>query len=250
MMRLFRVDLHIHTCLSPCGDWEMSPRNIARRCREAGLELIAVCDHNSCENAAAVMAAAAAEGITVLPGLEICSREEVHLLAVFGGLAAAQAMQRIVNANLSGGNTPEIFGFQLVVNERDEVLRECPRLLIGATGLRIEDVVAQTHALEGISLASHVDRPANGIIGQLGFIPAGLALDGLEVSARIPLARAAEILPETAGRPCLTSSDAHRLVAIGRAFTIMRMAAPSFEELGLALRGERGRAIVAGGPDA
>jgi hypothetical protein len=244
VLREFKVDLHIHTCLSPCGDWEMSPRNIARRCREAGLGLIAVCDHNSCENAPAVMAAARREGVAVLPGIEICSREEVHLLALFGDPDHARAMQRFVYASLAGRNTPEVFGFQLIVNAKDQVLSQCPRLLIGATGLGIQEVVERTHALDGLSLAAHIDRPANGIINQLGFIPPRLALDGLEVSARIPLARAREILPEAGGHPCLTASDAHRLAEIGKSHTRMRLAEPSFTELGLALRGEQGRGIA------
>ena len=190
------------------------------------------------------MAAARREGITVLPGMEICSREEVHLLALFGDLCDAQAMQRFVYGSLAGQNTPELFGFQIVANENDEVLSQCPRLLIAATALRIEEVVDRTHVLNGLSLASHIDRPANGIISQLGFIPPRLALDGLEFSTRIPRARAHEILPEVGNGPCLSFSDAHRLADIGRVHTLMRMAEPTFEELGLALRGEHGRGIV------
>ena len=109
-----------------------------------------------------------------------------------------------------------VFGDQIVANDADEVVAENPRLLIGATGLSVEQIVRGTHGMGGLCLAAHIDRPANGIISQLGFIPPRLALDGLEVSARIPLARAREILPEVGSRPCLTSSDAHRLADIGR----------------------------------
>ena len=244
VLKEFRADLHIHTCLSPCADWEMSPRRIIRRSRESGLDLIAVCDHNSSENSAAVAAEGQRAGIAVIPGLEICSREEVHMLALFGGMGPALAMQALVYAHLSGENRPEVFGDQIVANDADEVVAENPRLLIGATGLSVEQIVRSTHGMGGLCLAAHVDRPANGIISQLGFIPPRLALDGLEVSARIPLTRAHEILPEVGRHPCLTSSDAHRLADIGRVHTLMRMAEPTFEELGLVLRGAHGRGIV------
>jgi PHP family Zn ribbon phosphoesterase len=236
VLRDYRIDLHIHSCLSPCGDWEMSPRNIVRRSREAGLDLIAVSDHNSCENAAAVMAAGRRQGLAVLPGMEICSREEVHLLAVFESLPAARAMQQVVYESLAGENRPEIFGFQIVANEKDEVLGQCPRLLIGATSLTIDDVVALTHRMDGLSIAAHVDRPAFGLIGQLGFIPPRLGLDGLELAGEEPA--------ETGRLPCLSFSDAHRLADIGRVCSRLRMAAPIFAELGLALRGELGRGIL------
>jgi PHP family Zn ribbon phosphoesterase len=245
VLRDFKADLHIHTCLSPCGDWEMSPRQIIQRCIETGLDLIAVCDHNSVENAGAVLREGRRRGVCVLPGLEICSKEEVHLLAIFGELEHALAMQQWVYAGLEGQNQPELFGWQVVANEDSEVLGENPRLLIGATRLGLSDIVDRTHALNGLSLSAHVDRPANGIINQLGFIPPDLELDGLEVSYRVPLAKARELIPAIGKFPCITSSDAHFLKDIGRAATVFRMAAPTIAEIGLALRGEHGRGILA-----
>ena len=244
MLKEFKTDLHIHTCLSPCGDWEMSPRNIIQSCRAAALDLIAVCDHNTCENAGAVQREGERCGIRVLPGLEICSKEEVHVLAVFGELEQALAMQEWVYAGLEGENQPEVFGYQIVANEASEVLGENPRLLIGATRHGLGEIVRRTHALNGLSLSSHVDRPVNGIINQLGFIPPDLMLDGVEVSYRIALAQARTTLPEIGDRPCITSSDAHFLKDIGRAYTVLRMAAPTIAEIGSALRGEQGRRVV------
>ncbi len=244
VLREFKTDLHIHTCLSPCGDWEMSPRNIIQSCRDASLDLIAICDHNTSENAGAVQREGERHGICVLPGLEICSREEVHILAVFQELEHALAMQEWVYGGLEGQNQPEVFGYQIVANEDNEVLGENPRLLIGATRHGLGDIVRQTHALNGLSLSSHVDRPVNGIINQLGFIPPDLMLDGVEISYRIALPQARSALPEIGDRPCITSSDAHFLKDIGRAYTILRMAAPALAEIGLALRGEGGRRVV------
>lgn len=243
-LRAFRADLHIHTCLSPCGDWEMSPRDVIRRSREAGLDLIAVCDHNSSENAGAAMREGARAGLAVLPGMEICTREEVHLLALFENLSQALAMQEFVYTGLPGENQPEVFGYQVVANEENEVVCENSRLLIGATHHSLEQVVRRTHALGGLSVSAHVDRPANGIINQLGFIPPDLELDAVEISYRIPLAEARERFPLIGGLPCITSSDAHFLKDIGRAATLFRLAAPSLREIGLALRAEQGRGVL------
>ena len=244
MLKEFKADLHIHTCLSPCGDWDMSPRGIVQRGLEAGLDLIAVCDHNSGENAGAVMREGRRRGLAALPGMEICSREEVHILALFETLEQVLAMQEFVYAGLAGKNQPEVFGYQIVANEENEVLGENPRLLISATCYSLADIVRHTHAWGGLSVSCHVDRPANGIINQLGFIPPDLELDGVEVSYRIPLGRARETLPAIGAFPCITSSDAHYLEDIGRAYCVLHMAAPTFDELSLALKGQQGRRIV------
>ncbi len=244
MLQEFKADLHIHTCLSPCADWEMTPRRIIRQSLAAGLGLIAVCDHNTCENAAVALQEGRRHGVAVLPGMEVCSREEVHLLALFGDMEHVLDLQSIVYAHLTGENRPDIFGYQIIADETDHVLGENRRLLIGATGLSLEQIVSHTHARRGLALCSHVDRPANGILSQLGLIPPDLEVDGVEVSHRTPLATARQVLPAIGPRPCVTSSDAHALADIGRAHTVLRMAAPTLEELALALRGEFGREIV------
>jgi hypothetical protein len=242
-LREYKTDLHIHTCLSPCADWEMSPRRIIQRSREVNLDVIAVCDHNSAENVHAVACEGRRCGVQVLPGLEICSREDVHMLAIFDRLEQALAMQEIVYAHLSGNNRPDLFGHQIVATEADEVLAENPRLLIGATRLGLADIVRATHALSGLSLAAHVDRPAYGIIHQLGFIPDGLEIDAVEVSHRLSLTAAKTSLPAIRNLPCVTASDAHLLSDIGRAGIALRLAAPTVAEVKLALQGLHGRGM-------
>jgi 3',5'-nucleoside bisphosphate phosphatase len=240
----YRADLHVHTCLSPCADWGMSPRRIVVHSRALGLDLIAVCDHNSAENTDAVMRVGREHGLAVLPGLEVCSREEVHLLTLFEAPEQALGMQAAVYAQLPGTNRPEVFGHQIVATAEDEVLAENPRLLIGACGLALEDVVRTAHALGGLCLGAHADRPANGLLPQLGFIPPGLDLDGAEVSRRMTPADARARWPDLRAVPCVTSSDAHFLDDIGRVYTVLRMAAPTAAELRLALQGASGRGIV------
>jgi len=244
VLRKFRADLHLHSCLSPCSDWAMSPKKIIQKSREVGLDLIALCDHNSAENAGAAMREGNKRGLPVLPGLEICSREEVHILALFEALDPALEMQDYVYANLPGENNSEVFGFQVVANEEDEVMGENPRLLIGATRLGLHDIVEKTHALGGIGIASHVDRPAYGIINQLGFIPEDLNLDGLEVSSRIKLAEAAQTIPGIGNYSCVTASDAHYPNDIGKAFTVFQLAEPTLAEVRLALAKKDGRRIL------
>ena len=242
-LRKFNTDLHIHTCLSPCSDWEMSPKKIVAKSIDKQLDIIAICDHNSAENVQAAIRLGEKLGLCVLPGMEICSREEVHILGLFRAVEQARAMQEFVYAHLPGENKVEVFGHQVIANEKDEVCGEVSRLLIGASRLSLQDIVVKIHKLGGLGIASHVDRPSFGIIGQLGFIPPDLALDGLEVSYRIPLNEVREKVPGTMSFPCISSSDAHFLDDIGKVITVFTLAAPTFEEIHLALKGKDGRRI-------
>ena len=131
----------------------------------------------------------------------------------------------------------------MIANEKDEVCGEVSRLLIGASRLSLQDIVVKIHKLGGLSIASHVDRPSFGIIGQLGFIPEDLSLDGLEVSYRVPLDEARKKVPGVMNLPCISSSDAHFPDDIGKVKTVFTLAAPTFEEIRLALKGRDGRKI-------
>ncbi len=242
-----RADLHIHTSLSPCADtWRMTPGAIVEASRSMGLELIAVCDHNSMRNVAALQKRAAEVGLAVLPGMEITSAEEVHLLGLFPDLERAMAMQDLVDKNLPGENIPEIFGYQVLMDEWDEILGSEDRFLAGATTLSVEDLVQAIHGYGGLAIASHVDREGFGILGQLGLIPEGLELDALEISWAMTRPEAKERFPQIRKWPLVRSSDAHRPEEVGRAWSRLRVEEASFEELKLALRGEKGRLLVGG----
>ncbi len=211
-----------------------------------GLELIAVCDHNSMRNVAALQKRAAEVGLAVLPGMEITSAEEVHLLGLFPDLERAMAMQDLVDENLPGENIPEIFGYQVLMDEWDEILGSEDRFLAGATTLSVEDLVQAIHGYGGLAIASHVDREGFGILGQLGLIPEGLELDALEISWAMTRPEAKERFPQIRKWPLVRSSDAHRPEDVGRAWSRLRVEEASFEELKLALRGEKGRLLVGG----
>jgi predicted metal-dependent phosphoesterase TrpH len=244
LLKQFKADLHIHTCLSPCGDWEMSPKKIVRKSLEKHLDLIAICDHNTAENVPATLREGRRRGIAVLPGMEICSKEEVHLVALFNNVEDSLKMQEYVYAHLSGQNQPEVFGHQVIADEHDQVLGENPRLLIGATQLSLVEIVNKVHQLDGICISSHVDRPSYSLIGQLGFIPPDLHLDAVEVSYRVALDKATTQVPGIADYPCVTSSDAHFLHDIGKVWTEFVLAAPTVEEIAMALVGIEGRRIL------
>jgi predicted metal-dependent phosphoesterase TrpH len=121
LLKKIRADLHIHSCLSPCGDWDMSPKKIIQKSLEKHLDLIAICDHNTVENVAATLREGKKRGLAVLPGMEICSKEEVHLVALFKKIEDGLKMQQYVYAHLPGENQPEVFGNQVIADEFDQV---------------------------------------------------------------------------------------------------------------------------------
>jgi predicted metal-dependent phosphoesterase TrpH len=222
----------------------MTPLKIVHEARRKGLDLIAITDHNSAENVAAVTAAAGGEGPRVIPGIEITTAEEVHILGLFGRVADALAMQSLVYDRLQPGeNDEDLFGMQVVSNERDEVEGFNNRLLIGATSLSLDQVVSAIHSLDGLAVAAHVDREAFSLVGQLGFIPEDLPLDAVEISARTPLKQARDGMLGCGDAPLITSSDAHHISDVGTGTTGFLMEDLRMSELKLALKNERGRGI-------
>lgn len=241
----FIADLHIHTCLSPCAELSMSPRNIIEKAASLGINILAICDHNSAENAEVSMDLAREKGIRVIPGMEICSVEEVHILGLFGGIDAVLGMQEMVYAHLQPGeNDEEAFGMQVVVNEVNEVLGFNKRLLIGATDLTVNSIVETVHSLGGLAIASHIDREGFSIIGQLGFIPPDIPFDALEISRRTSIEKAESDFAPYRNIPWVSSSDAHTIEDVGKKTTGLFMNHATFEEFRLALQGVDGRKVI------
>jgi PHP family Zn ribbon phosphoesterase len=222
----------------------MSPRAIVQRALERGIDLIGITDHNSSENVPALMKAAQGTSLTVLPGMEATSKEEVHLLALFDSVSKAFAFQQIIYEHLPGENDQEAFGRQVVVNEESEVLGFNPHLLAGATVLTTDQIVEAIHSLNGVVIASHIDREVFGIIGQLGFIPEGLSLDALELSPNTSPAQARQRFPDWAHLAFVCSSDAHYVSDIGKVTTLFLLAEPKVRELKKAFQREGGRRVV------
>jgi predicted metal-dependent phosphoesterase TrpH len=222
----------------------MSPRAIVEKSLEKGLDLIALCDHNTAENVGAALRAGADKGVAVIPGMEINTVEEVHILALFESEGQALDMQRTVYNHLQGTNRPELFGDQVVANELDEVEGFNDRLLIGATGLTLQAVIREIRHVGGLSIASHIDRPSYSLLSQLGFVPPDAELDGVEISRPMQKEEIDSRLPGLGDLPIIRSSDAHFLKDIGKAFTSFCMEAPNIRELALALAGKDGRKVL------
>ncbi len=165
-------DLHIHSCLSPCGDDDMTPANIVGMAVIKGLDLIAVTDHNSCKNCPAVLTTADAYGLTALPGMELTTSEEVHVVCLFADLKDALAFDEYVYSRLMPiPNNEKIFGKQQLYNANDEVIGTIPNLLINATDISFDDVFDLTKDYHGIMIPAHIDKTANSLLANLGFIP-------------------------------------------------------------------------------
>jgi PHP family Zn ribbon phosphoesterase len=220
----------------------MSPARIIEQARTRGIQIVGICDHNSAENTQAAVEAASRRGLHVLPGMEVTTAEEVHLLALFDRLEAVQELQRLVYRHLPGESDEDAFGIQVVASADDDVLGFNNRLLIGATTLRLEQVVSSTRALGGLAIAAHIDRESFSLIGQLGFVPDGLPLDALEVSPALSLEEAARRYDLC--MPLVQSSDAHSIEEIGRCRTRLLMKQPSVEEIRKALQGREGRRCI------
>lgn len=239
-MKTLRAELHLHTVLSPCAEVEMIPPLIVRAALDRGLGLIAVTDHNASANVPAVMGAARGTGLAVLPGMELQTREEVHLLCLFDTLEQMAAWQTVVDSALPPlENNIEYFGEQFVVDETGDFLAREPRLLLTSADLGLEEAVAQVTALGGLAIPAHVDRKAFGLFANLGFLPPDLAVPALEISRHLTPVAAVQAYPALAGHPLLQGGDAHRLSEIlgVNQFTVT---APTLAEISAALQNQQG----------
>ncbi len=241
MLRTYRADLHIHTCLSPCAELDMTPARIVSVAAERGLDIIAITDHNSAENIPAALKAGG--GITVIPGMEVTTAEEAHILALFPDMESAARLQRITYRDLSVTDNRGILHEQVVTNEKDEVLRFNERVLMDATGLGVKAAIDVIHDLGGLAIACHIDREAFSVITQLGFIDDSLRFDALEISFRTARPEALELFGTYDGYPWMTSSDAHHVEDISRVVTEFLIQEPTFDEIALAFRQEGGREV-------
>lgn len=239
------ADLHVHTVLSPCAEYRMVPSLIVQRAVDSGVGLIGVTDHNSGENAQAVVRAAKGSSVHVLPGMEVESREGVHLLALFDEIGALNRWQDAVYSALPPRqNDARLFGTQLVVDADGTLISVNQRLLATAAALSVEEVVRGVGLLGGLCIPAHVDRPANGLLGVLGMVPDGLGVPALEVSRNLSPQQAAQRFPQLKEITLVRSSDAHALEDVGKATTTFLIDELSVLEVSMACRGERGRLVA------
>lgn len=198
----------------------MSPRKIVQTAREKGLNIIAITDHNSTRNVKTCVEIGEKHGIFVIPGCEVNTQEEVHCLCYFPDLDMLDEFQQYLDERmLDIKNDPELFGYQVAVDENDVIVYEEEKSLYTGIQDDIEGVQQKVHSLGGIFVPAHIDRMKNGIYGQLGFIPFDLQYDALEISRRILPADFLKQHPEIASKKILRSSDAHFLNHIASVHT-------------------------------
>lgn len=239
-LKVFSADLHIHTCLSPCADLEMSPQNIVREAIKKGIEIIAITDHNCTKNVKGVFEAAKGTNLKIFYGIEITTKEEVHLLAYFPSLKKINCFNNFVEKNIDKTNDRKVFDEQIIANGKDEILGFCKYNLFSAVKKSIGFIVEEIHLLGGLAIPAHIDREGFGIIGQLGFFPENIKFDGVECYDRNS-SLISDILKKYGS---LTSSDAHKLEEIGKRKTMLKIKEPLFNEFVKALNFKDGREIV------
>ncbi len=244
-MKTYKADLHIHTVLSPCGDLEMSPRNIVQAAKNAGLDIVGITDHNSTRQCKVVKELAEQHDLHVLCGVEINSLEEVHCLAFFDTSTNLDDFQSYIDEHLTFiPNNTKKFGYQVLVDAHDVILEHEERLLLAAMDVGIEAIEKKVHQLDGLFIPAHVNRGSFSVISQLGFIPTDLAVDALEISRHIGPEKFSYQYPDYKNQPLITNSDAHFIEDIGKAMTQFRLESPTVTELRKAFNQQDGRKVV------
>ncbi len=244
-MKEFLADLHIHSVLSPCGDLDMTPRNIVDAALKQHLSMIAITDHNSTKMCRIISDYAEKKGLMVIPGAEINTSEEVHCIALFGEWKQVELFQQFLDLHLLDiKNKPSVFGNQIVVDHNENILYTEKRLLITGLNASISEVEAIVHSLEGLFIAAHIFRRQNGIIHQLGMLPKNLNFDALELT---PGSYSDDYLTKTLVSDNMTwvyNSDAHFTSQIGVFCSRLMIERPCFSELKLALQNSQGRSVI------
>ena len=231
-----KADLHIHTFLSPCGDIGMTPLNIVGQAKAKGLQMIAVTDHNSTLQGPVLRRVGERAGLSVIFGAEITTREEVHCLAYVGSEEQRLELQHYLEQHLPPvPNNPDIFGYQLWVDENEQVLGEAPFLLISGIDQGIDQVAAFVHSIGGLFVPAHIERSRNSLMSQLGFVPPGLPAEALELSRFTNPVDFSSKNKSLKNYTIIQSSDAHFPGDIGSVSTSFLMEKPGFEGLKTAL---------------
>ncbi len=211
-MGTYYYDLHIHSCLSPCGDDDMTPGNIAGMATINGLQIVALTDHNTTANCPAFYKQAKAQGLIPVAGMELTTAEDVHLVCLFPSLEAAMAFGELVNTRrIRIKNKPEIFGHQQIYDENEEVIGEEADLLINATTISIEEAYSLVEPYGGVCYPAHIDRSSNGMVAVLGAFPKNPPFTAYELNDPTSIPIYASMFPHIRDKARVINSDAHYL---------------------------------------
>lgn len=210
-MKLY-YDFHIHSCLSPCGDNDMTPYNLVNMAKILGLDIIALTDHNSCQNCPAAVEIGKKIGLTVIPGMELCTSEEVHVVCLFSELENALSFSDYVLSTVPPvKNRSEIFGDQLITDSEDNVIGSQELLLTTASGISINNVVATVSGYGGVCYPAHIDRNSYSVISNLGMITEDMNFSAVEMTDKADRNKYFSDYPILKTARIFTDSDAHYL---------------------------------------
>lgn len=238
MSRVF-YDLHLHSCLSPCGDNDMTPNNIVNMALLSELDMIALTDHNTCKNCRAAVEIGRREGLCVVPGMELTTSEEIHVVCLFPTADAAEAFSDYVAAHSPPiKNKPQIFGDQLILNESDEIIGREERLLITASDIPVGRAAALARSFGGAAFPAHIDRSSYSVLSVLGAFPQDAGFFAAEITARGDLKTLKAQNPALGSLILLRDSDAHYLENMGWRQPNITLPDCSAQSLIAALRGE------------
>ena len=205
-------DLHLHSCLSPCGDMDMTPNNLVNMAKLLGLDVIALTDHNTSRNCAAAMAVGREIGLTVIPGMELTTAEDIHAVCLFPTLEKAMAWDEYVDSHrIKIRNRPDIYGRQVIMNENDEEVGELEHLLLPATEIPIISAYKTVKTFGGVCFPAHIDRDSLSVLSVLGEIDPACGFKTAELADKTKLEQLGKLHPILDTMHIITDSDAHYL---------------------------------------
>jgi PHP family Zn ribbon phosphoesterase len=226
----YSYDLHIHSCLSPCGSDESLPSNIVGMAALKGLDIIAVCDHNSCGNSRTVQKLGEAYGVLTIPGMELTTAEEVHVLCLFPDIIRAEEFSAYVHTKLLPiENNEAAFGKQQFADEDDNIIKTEPFLLINATDIAFDSVSDLVNNYHGIMIPAHIDKSSTSILSNMGFIPPDSRFNCAEIrhTGFIDKLKNENTYLERCN--LITDSDAHFLEDISEPINFLELSEKSVE---------------------
>ena len=242
---IYRADLHIHSVLSPCADLEMSPINIINKAKERKLDIIGLTDHNSTKQCKITSEIGKKNGIFVLCGAEITTKEEVHCLTFFENNERLLDFQQYIETHLPKiKNDIKRFGYQLIVDEEENIIAEEEILLSSALNISIDELANKVHELNGLIIPAHVNRPKFSLISQLGFIPPDIKADAFEITKHITKVEFLKQYAYLNTFTILQNSDSHFINSIGEITSQFEMEEVSFDEIRKALAGKENRKVL------
>jgi|DewCreStandDraft_4_1066084.scaffolds.fasta_scaffold69959_3 hypothetical protein len=236
-MKHYRADFHIHTVLSPCASLDMSPINIINKAKEKKIDIIGITDHNSTKQCRITKEIGEKNGIYVVCGAEITTKEEIHCLTFFEDLSRLDDFQKFIDEiqpNIK--NDVQRFGYQLIVDEAENVLEEEDISLFSALNVSIDELADVVHNLGGLFIPAHIDRQRFSLISQLGFVPFDIDADAFEISKNTSREKMIEQFPYLEKFSFINNSDSHFLDTVGETFNLLQLEEINFKSISYALK--------------